>query len=153
MLLTIIRIIQRHSKVRGSIAGLPSGQGREGRFPRNDKNMQPKEMADLFFSRQGIQVMDILKGVLFFVFLFSCSLFWWLSHSQESTERPQNIVSQWLPSRSPPSGSVQGPAEHFRSCSPIGVNENAGDPAGHNSLLRAMKKSSINLLPKKKRSG
>lgn len=124
---------------------------REGHFPRKGKNMQPKKMADLFFSRKVFRWWLSWREEFFIP--FSRLLFWWLSPTQESREELQNVVSQWLPSRSPPSGSVQGPAEHFRSSSPTGVNENAEDPAGHNSLLRAMKKSSINLLPKKKRSG
>lgn len=49
-------------------------------FPRIGMKMKPKEMADVFFSRGGIYVMDILKTGVFFP--FSCLLLGWLSPSQ-----------------------------------------------------------------------
>lgn len=106
--------------------------------------MKPKKWLIYFFPDEVFIMIDIEREKLLFSFLLVCFL---VAQPQSESIYLQNFLSQRLPSR-----SLQAAAEHFRSCSPTGVNEKAVDSEGPNSLLRTMKKGSINL-PTKKRSG
>lgn len=120
------------------------GPRREGHFPRRGRKMKPKKWLIYFFPDEVFIMIDIEREKLLFSFLLVCFL---VAQPQSESIYLQNFLSQRLPSR-----SLQAAAEHFRSCSPTGVNEKAVDSEGPNSLLRTMKKGSINL-PTKKRSG
>ena len=84
--------------------------------------MKPKKMADLSFFRMRHSCDRYLKTGGFFspFYLFAFSE---AEPSRESLEELQHSLSQRLPSRSSPSGSLPSPAEHFRSCIPTGVND------------------------------
>ena len=105
-------------------------------------------MANLFFSRHSIYVMDILRTGVFPLRLPAALV----AQAQPGAQRGALPPESWQVLGAPPSRSVQGPAA---ASTPEGQRERMKRPrvsvtAGLPSLLRATNKSPINLPPPRK---